>query len=239
MSNQEDKETLLTNFKELCYKISQDNKSSHYEKEDRWGELPSSYLTRKLTPYNRRICMDRIMDPTNNTLVSDIESIKEVVHHFYNNTFKKPEDDHETLNIILEKWEKELNDTQIKKLQEPITQLEVERAIVSTDPKKAPGPDGLTVTLYKKFIKHIVGLLTRIYNDFLEGKHIPSTFKEGFMFMTYKNKASPDDLKNWRPITLLNIDYKLLTKILNSRLKEIAPTIIGPHQQGFVPGRSI
>ena len=46
-------------------------------------------------------------------------------------------------------------------------------------------------------------------------------------------------LKNWRPISLLNYDYKIITKVLTSRLRDILPKMIHPNQKCVIKGRSI
>ena len=56
--------------------------------------------------------------------------------------------------------------------------------------------------------------------------------------MLYK-KGSREDIKNWRPISLLNVDYKILSKVLAERLKSVLPDIIHYDQRGCIPGRYI
>ena len=53
----------------------------------------------------------------------------------------------------------------------------------------------------------------------------------------YKNKEA-DDIANYRPITILNTDYKILTKAIATHLTEVAPSVIHPDQAGFIRGRS-
>ena len=52
-------------------------------------------------------------------------------------------------------------------------------------------------------------------------------------------KGIREDIKNWRPLTLLNVDYKIISKLLANRIKTILTKLIHPNQKGFVPGRNI
>ena len=61
---------------------------------------------------------------------------------------------------------------------------------------------------------------------------------EGDIILLYKKK-DPKDIRNYRPITLLNTDYKILTKILATKLKRVCEASISHPQKGFVPGRQI
>src|SRR5258705_13000501 len=68
--------------------------------------------------------------------------------------------------------------------------------------------------------------------------HWDSAFAEGWMCPLYKKKDRRE-ISNYRPITLLNTDYKIYTKTLAIKLAKVAPNIIHPNQAGFMPGRSI
>ena len=70
------------------------------------------------------------------------------------------------------------------------------------------------------------------------GKLEGSRFAESWMCPLYK-KGEKSDIANYRPISLLNTDYKLLTKALTIRLAKVATDLIHPDQAGFVPGRQI
>ena len=60
----------------------------------------------------------------------------------------------------------------------------------------------------------------------------------GMLTLLFK-KGEREDIRNWRPITLLNVDYKIISKILAERLRKVLPTIINTDQKGFVKGRNI
>lgn len=78
-----------------------------------------------------------------------------------------------------------------------------------------------------------------MYRDIEKHGIEPSTgFTEGWMCPLYK-KGDRREISNYRPITLLNSDYKIFTKALSVKLAQVAGLMIHPDQAGFMPGRSI
>ena len=86
---------------------------------------------------------------------------------------------------------------------------------------------------------NIVWSLARIYHNIEKYRmNKEAKLNEGCVSPIYKKK-DPEDIANYRPITLLNTDYKILTKALSIRLAEVAPDIINTDQADFIPNRSI
>ena len=101
---------------------------------------------------------------------------------------------------------------------------------------KTPGPDGLSLEFYLTFnqdIKHL--LLDALNYTYSHTDHDPTLYK-GIITLCFK-KGNPADIKNYRPISLLNVDYKILNKILNERLKNSLNHLISPLQHAQ-PGKS-
>ena len=73
--------------------------------------------------------------------------------------------------------------------------------------------------------------------------HIPMacflSHRNGVITLLPKEGKDPLFVKNYRPISLLNVDYKLIAKVMSNRLKKIINSLINPDQQGFLPGRNI
>ncbi|OBZ72436.1 Transposon TX1 uncharacterized protein [Grifola frondosa] len=91
----------------------------------------------------------------------------------------------------------------------------------------------------KKPAFDVIKMLTLVYNDIEQyGVLAGSDFAVGWICPLYKKKDR-EDIANYRPITLLNTDYKIFTKALAMKLAETVPAIIHENQAGFVPGRSI
>ena len=110
-----------------------------------------------------------------------------------------------------------------------INEKEIEIAIDSLNSDAAPGSDGLTAEFYKIFKKIIITDLYELFNNiFLKGK-MPKSMREAIVKLLYK-KNDHKNIKNWRPISLLNTDYKILSKIIVNRLIPIFENYISPQQ---------
>ena len=104
--------------------------------------------------------------------------------------------------------------------------------------KKSPGSDGLTKEFYLTFWEDLKEDLCEMMNNTYLKEELCESQKEAIVKLIYK-KGCPRELKNWRPISLLNIDYKILSKILANRLKTLMPQLVGKDQYCGVPNRSI
>ena len=119
-----------------------------------------------------------------------------------------------------------------------INEKEIEIAIDSLNSEAAPGLDGLTAEFYKIFKKTILTDLYELFNNiFLKGK-MPKSMREAIVKLLYK-KNDHKYIKKWRPIALLNTDYKILSKIIVNRLIPIFENYISPQQNTGLPGRRI
>ena len=86
--------------------------------------------------------------------------------------------------------------------------------------------------------KYIINDLAELYNNIYIKKTMPKTMSTAITKLIYK-KGDRADLKNWRPISLLNTDYKILSKIINNKFKIILQKIISKNQKCGVENRTI
>ena len=119
-----------------------------------------------------------------------------------------------------------------------IDAAEVRRALRRSKPGTAPGLDGIPVQLYRKFADVLAPLLARLFTSMGTTGSAPHGFNRGVISFLYK-KGGPCLASNYRPITLLNTDYRLLSKVLAHRLGRCLPSLISPEQAAFLRGRSI
>ena len=104
---------------------------------------------------------------------------------------------------------------------------------------KSPGIDGIPIEFSKEFHEIIINDLQKTFNEALfNNQTIPKTWNQAIITLIPK-KGNTEILKYWRPISLLCVDYKILTKILANRLKNILPNIISEEQNCSIPNRTI
>jgi hypothetical protein len=204
------------------------------------SEFPSKFLTRQIKGRSAQKTIFRIKHPTTGELISDRINIQSAFFNFFSNLFKKQSTSSSTHLSLLNKWSITNRASLFINLDSPITGKEVEKAIDEINPNKSPGLDGLTGYFYKNHKVQLTPILVNLFNRFLSGNEkIPLQMKEGLLVTISKPKGDPLEIDNRRPIALLNLDYKLYSKILNNRLKLILPNLISPFQSGFVKGRLI
>ena len=119
-----------------------------------------------------------------------------------------------------------------------ISEENVIAAIRATGTGKSPGPDGLPSEVYRTYEDIIAPILAETLRNSHEEGVLPETMLNGDVALIYKKK-DPKDIRNYRPITLLNVDYKILARILGEKLKNVCEAAISNPQKGFVPGRQI
>ncbi|PJE77613.1 hypothetical protein CI610_03460 [invertebrate metagenome] len=111
-------------------------------------------------------------------------------------------------------------------------------AVKNFKPNKSPGSDGLSGEFYKTFWDDISDIVLGSLNDGYRKGELSNTQKLGVVTLIYK-KNDPLLLQNWRPITLLNLDYKIAAYVLASRLKPLMKKLVSTDQNGYIKDRFI
>ena len=125
-------------------------------------------------------------------------------------------------------------------LESEVCMSEFDYVVKNLKNNKSPGWDGLTAEFYKHFWSVIKPVLYNSYLESIKCHCLSPSQRIGILTLLPKPK-SPTELnyiKNWRPITLLNIDYKLFTHVIKNRINKALPYIISEVQTGFQAGRS-
>ena len=102
-----------------------------------------------------------------------------------------------------------------------------------------PGINGLNTEFYQFFWQKLGNLYFSALQFAINNEKIHVSARRGVVTLIPKRDKDPLFLKNWRPLTMLNTDYKILAKLLAKRIKEVLPSLIDENQTGFMEGRQI
>jgi hypothetical protein len=120
----------------------------------------------------------------------------------------------------------------------PFTEEEVRTAIFQMEHNKAPGPDGFPPEFYQVFWELIKDDLMALFSDFYQGSLPLNRLNFGTIILLPK-KDEARVIQQYRPICLLNVSFKIFTKVAANRLTTVAQKLIRPTQTAFLPGRNI
>ncbi|XP_074314415.1 uncharacterized protein LOC141649629 [Silene latifolia] len=115
---------------------------------------------------------------------------------------------------------------------------EVTEALNQMHPLKAPGPDGMNGLFFQTYWGTVGPAVVSIVLKILRGEELPTEFNKTNIVLIPKKKA-PDKVSDFRPISLCNVVYKLVSKVLANRLKLFLSDIVSENQSAFTPGRLI
>ncbi len=95
---------------------------------------------------------------------------------------------------------------------------------------KSPGPDGFPSEFYKKCKNKLSPLLSNVFEESFSSGTLPPTMRQAVISLIFKKNKDPLDCGSYRPISHLNVDSKILAKMLARRLENVLPSIISNDQ---------
>ncbi|XP_056855051.1 uncharacterized protein LOC130504459 [Raphanus sativus] len=170
----------------------------------------------------------------NGNIVEDEEGLVAIATSYFRQIFESsnPQDIEEALSEVPTKITEPMNES----LTAPVTEWEIKLALFAMHPEKAPGPDGMTALFYQKFWDK--DDITLMVNKFLTEGIMPDGLNETNICLIPKT-STPNAMTQFRPISLCNVSYKIISKVLYQRLKKVLPGLISETQSAFVAGRQI
>ena len=167
----------------------------------------------------------------------DPVEIKKHVRDFYQSLYSRNPTDKSALTSLSANL-KTLDSSLSEDLDNLISIEELGDAVKQLGRNKSPGFDGLTSEFYQVFWPLLKKDFHEVLTSSLKCKILPYSFRRAVITLLPK-KGDLADISNWRPVSLLNTDYKIFAKLLASRLKKCISYVIGRDQSYCIPTRSI
>ena len=201
------------------------------------SEKSTKYFLNMQRAKTRKTEMDTLIIDGMET--SDALIINKEVEYFYKKLYEKGNVNSSRTNsdFFLDKISK-IDNPLVKKLDSPLTKNDLLNTL-NTCADLAPGPDGIPYSIIKLAWNYFGDLLLNSWNYAQEINELTHSHEESFLRLIPKDGKDPKILKNWRPITLSNCDFKIITKALSKRLTATIEKKICLNQTAYIPGRQI
>ena len=173
--------------------------------------------------------IDSLITQDQNEIDTKTDILKET-QEFYQTLYQAEDIDRRQMHSNLEHIKQKLDQDDRDYLNRPISTQEIRKAITDMKNEKSPGNDGLTKEFYHHFFDLLKDELCELYNNIKLSKTQPASQKNAIVKLLFK-QGDHRQLKNWRPISLLNIDYKILSKIMTNRLTNFMDKLVPAEQK--------
>jgi exonuclease III len=203
--------------------VSEGEKVSHY-----FCNLEKRHFVSKM--------MTKIVD--NGKEISDSKQILEKVKLFYEKLYENKEVEQCEINDLVKELPT-LNELERESLEGEITYGEVCSALKNMKHLKSPGTDGFNAEFFKTFWGKLGHMVVRALNASFRAGILTPTQRQGIITCIPKGDKPREYIQNWRPISLLNVLYKIGSTCIAQRIKKVLPSLVNEDQTGFIQGRYI
>ncbi|KAJ4946367.1 hypothetical protein JOQ06_024034, partial [Pogonophryne albipinna] len=170
--------------------------------------------------------------------ITEPSQIRRRAVSFYSTLYTSEYEEGETLSEGFCNELPQVSEETNSQLEGPLTIQELQTALQGMQGRRAPGIDGLSVEFYKAYWDVLSHDLLDVFNESLASGSMPMSCRRAVITLLPK-KGNLQDIENWRPVSLLCVDYKLLSKALATRLGRAVEQVIHRDQTYCVPGRSM
>lgn len=228
---------------ELEQEYEYKSKGAQIRSKEEWcekGEKNNKYFLGLEKSRQNKKTIIKLRDENDN-IVTEQEKILKIERKFYQNLYSNEEKQNKKQLIEYVKnceLQHKLTENESNLCDGYISLDEITFAVNNLKLNKSPGLDGLSTNFYRKFWNTLGPILVKVYNASFDKTELPFSQRQSILNLLYK-KNDPLDLSNYRPISLLNTDYKILSYTLASRIKKVLTLIINADQTGYIRNRYI
>jgi len=206
------------------------------------GERSSQYFFATLKERLKKRTMTALLDPDTQELAHTADTMIPIAHKFYRSLYSPDRVRQQNIDSLLTHLpdNQRLTQPQHDALNQIPTQKELDVIMTKAPKGRSPGLDGLPFEVYDLLFAHDAtnDLFTQVLREAVTLSRFPKSWRKTVMVLLFK-KGEATSLENWRPLSLVNCDAKIYTKLFANRLRDMLPTLVGKHQTGFIQGRSI
>ena len=180
--------------------------------------------------------INQLQDAKGRKLSGQVE-IQQIVEKFYRELYTL-EERPGNFDYFLNNISKTVDNKFIEKLEKPLTGGEIFSALKSLPEGRSPGIDGIPTEFYVEFWDDLNLTMLDLFNYILQERSLTKTQKKGLITLLPK-KGDTSLIENWRPVSVLCADYKLLSKVIVNRIKPALQSVINVNQTGALAGRTL
>jgi hypothetical protein len=225
-------------MKELAEVLAQEEEMEKQRSRADWlksGDRNTEFFQAKAKARAHTNCI-RALKRADGSEETTQEGLEQLATDFYQGLFTaqeilQPE-------LICQYIQRRVTDQMAELLERAFMSEEVEVALFQMGSNKAPGADGFTAGFFQKHWSLVKGKVVSAVLGFLNGGDMPEVINQTILVIIPK-VATPQELSQFRPISLCNLIYKLCSKVLANRLRFILDDIVSEEQSAFAPGRLI
>ena len=205
------------------------------------GEKNTRYFLRSEQVRAEKKTIHRLR--TEDGMVRGKAEVQEEIHRYFSDLYRAdpPVDlEHPDCRKFLDSVKhKQLQGAEYEILNEPITALEIEEALKRAPEAKSPGIDSLSNEMLLKFWPELKDIFMAALNESFKTGLLTTSQRKALVTLIPKGDPNSDMLKQFRGISLLCCDFKLISSVLTNRMKRVIGNLIDEEQTGFIKGRQI